>query len=165
MPYITQDDRQSYDEKLDDLCLTLDEEGWQPGHVTYVLYMIVARLFKKLPSYHSICHIRGCLIGTLAEFDRCLAAPYEDLKIRENGNVNLKYTTMEFDKPVEQDPLGFEEHEEGCPHYCSSPANCEVCRDAPVEVEPEEGDPDFDECTCGRELLGVHSTNIHNGGA
>ncbi len=136
MPYITQDDRDQYDERLDDLCLALDEHGWQAGDVTYVLYMIVARWFKKVPKYTTIAAIRGCLMGTLSEMDRQFFFPYEDSKIRVNGDVDLKYTTMEFDKPANRtleapalvDPLGFEEHEEGCPHCCSSPANCEICR-------------------------------------
>ena len=142
MPYITQDDRDQYDERLDDLCLALDEHGWQAGDVTYVLYMIVARWFKKVPKYTTIAAIRGCLMGTLSEMDRQFFFPYEDSKIRVNGDVDLKYTTMEFDKtPVE---------------LCASPA-CKVCRDAPVEFEPEEGDPDFDECPCGSKALGVHA--------
>jgi hypothetical protein len=35
------------------------------------------------------------LIGTLAEFDRRIAAPYEDKKIKENGDVDLSYPPLE----------------------------------------------------------------------
>jgi hypothetical protein len=91
MPYITQDERPQYDVDLDTLDYGLDEYGYKSGHVTYVLYMIVARWFKRQPSYSTICKIRGCLIGTLAEFDRRIAAPYEDKKIKENGDVSLEH--------------------------------------------------------------------------
>jgi hypothetical protein len=91
MPYIFQDDRQQYDADLDALDEGLDEYGYVSGHVTYVLYKLMARWFEKQPSYSTICKIRGCLIGTLAEFDRRIAAPYEDKKIKENGDVDLAH--------------------------------------------------------------------------
>ena len=89
MPYIKQDDRKFYEPELTTLNGSLEEEGHVSGHVTYILYMIVARWFKLEPSYNTIAKIRGCLIGTLAEFDRRIAAPYEDRKILENGDVDL----------------------------------------------------------------------------
>jgi hypothetical protein len=92
MPYITQDDRKKYDPELDTLTSSIEVEGHISGHVTYILYMIVARWFKEYPCYNTIAKIRGCLIGTLAEFDRRIAAPYEDKKIKENGDVDLEST-------------------------------------------------------------------------
>jgi hypothetical protein len=89
MPYIKQDDRKHYAGSLDSLTDDIEEMGPVSGQVTYILYMIVARWFKQEPSYNTICKIRGCLIGTLAEFDRRIAAPYEDTKIRENGDVDV----------------------------------------------------------------------------
>ena len=91
MPYIKPEDRNTYDDRLDDLCFALEEEGYTEGHVTYVLYVIVARWFTHQPGYKAICRIRGCLIGTMTEFDRRVAAPYEDEKLRENGDVELEY--------------------------------------------------------------------------
>ena len=109
MPYITSEDRKLYDSRIDDLTFALEEQGHTSGHVTYVLYMIVARWFKAEPSYNTIAKIRGCLIGTLAEFDRRVAAPYEDQKIIENGDVDLEY-----------DHLGaWEQEEERCCVHCS----------------------------------------------
>lgn len=91
MPYIKQEDRKIYDDKLDDLCFLLEEQGYNEGHVTYVLYKIVARWFKDIPKYSSICRIRGVLTGTKDEFDRRIAAPYEDNKCKKNGDVDLDY--------------------------------------------------------------------------
>ena len=93
MPYITQDDRQEYDGATDELGLVLDEHGYIPGHVTYVLYMVLARWFKKDPCYNTIAHIRGVIAGLLSELDRRYFFPYEDKKIKENGDVELAFNT------------------------------------------------------------------------
>lgn len=116
MPYIPKEEREMYAEMLDDLCFKLEEQGHTSGHVTYVLYMIVARWFKAEPRYNTIAKIRGCLIGTLAEFDRRAAAPYEDQKVIENGDVDLEY-----------DHLGAwekEQQEEQCCTTCDDEGSC-----------------------------------------
>ena len=87
MPYIMQEHRSYYDKPLEDLTFTLGQEGWNAGHVTYILYRIVLQWFKDVPSYATIANIRGCLVGTMTEFDRREAAPYEDSKIEDNGDV------------------------------------------------------------------------------
>lgn len=111
MPYIKDDEREEYKNPLDDLCSNLDEQGWNAGAVTYVLYMIVCRWFKARPKYSTIAHIRGCLMGTLSEFDRRHAFMYEQQKINVNGDVDLEYGLLEA-----------WEAQGGTPH-----PNCEVC--------------------------------------
>jgi hypothetical protein len=91
MPYITQDDRKQYDPDLDAIDEGLDEYGYISGHVTYVLYKILARWWKSNPCYDTIAHIRGCLIGTLSELDRRYFWPYETDKINQNGDVDLEH--------------------------------------------------------------------------
>jgi hypothetical protein len=110
MPYIKKEDRENYDERLDDLCFALEEHGYPEGAVTYVLYMIVARWFKNQPGYTAISKIRGCLMGTLSEFDRRYAFEYEKDKINENGDVDLEYRTMES----EALPVGSNHPKEDC---------------------------------------------------
>jgi hypothetical protein len=137
MPYITQDDRKLYEPELSVLNGTLEELGHTSGTVTYILYMIVARWFKLEPSYNTIAKIRGCLIGTLAEFDRRIAAPYEDKKIRENGDVDLdaafddcnedEFGRCVFNTPVESEPKEGDPDSDQCEHMCSSPSCCEIC--------------------------------------
>lgn len=114
MPYITQEDRKQYDDRLDDLCFALDEDGYNPGAVTYVMYKLVARWFCKYPSYRTIAHIRGVLIGTMTEFDRRKAAPYEDTKLNDNGDVDTDYDLWADSEVVEE-----------C-EACNS-THCEVC--------------------------------------
>ena len=87
MPYITKKDRKLYDERLDNLCFALEEQGYIDGHVTYVLFKIMARWFFNNPAYKTIASIRGCLVGTLSELDRRYFFPYEDKKIRKNGDI------------------------------------------------------------------------------
>lgn len=87
MPYINKDQRLYYDTPLEELIFNLNQEGWNAGHVTYVLYKIVLHWFKDSPSYATIANIRGCLVGTMTEFDRREAAHYENNKIDQNGDV------------------------------------------------------------------------------
>ena len=87
MPYIKKKDRKLYDERLDNLCFALEEQSYVGGHVTYVLFKLLARWFFHSPSYNSIMNIRGCLAGTLSELDRRYFFPYEDKKIRKNGDI------------------------------------------------------------------------------
>ena len=56
------------------------------------LTFIVARLMTRYCEYHglnydTITEIRGALLGTYSEFDRCVAGPYEQYKRRLNGDV------------------------------------------------------------------------------
>jgi hypothetical protein len=87
MPYIVKKQRERYYSALVDLEQGLDESGWIPGHVVYVFYRICFRWFQRFPSFNTINAIRGVLASTVSEFDRCLAADYEDNKRRENGDV------------------------------------------------------------------------------
>ena len=89
MPYILQDERDEHDEWLDALIQGLEEDGFRAGTVTYAIYKIVACWFKSEPCYETICKIRGVLAGVLSEFDRQFAFPYEDEKIKANGDVDL----------------------------------------------------------------------------
>lgn len=131
MPYITLVEREVLDDEVDKLCVVLEEQGYNEGQVTYVLYKIVARWFKHIPKYKSIARIRGVLTGTMTEFDRRIAAPYEDEKIEDNGDVDLEYTHWGDLEYTHWDDL--------------------------------EDKTIYDECDCGRELLGVHLKGEHNG--
>lgn len=89
MPYIKQDDRHEYDEFLNAHIQDLEENCYPVGDVTYAIYKIVGCMFKHDERYQTIAEIRGLLAGVLSEFDRRLAFPYEDKKIKENGDVDL----------------------------------------------------------------------------
>lgn len=58
------------------------------GELNYkITKLIVAYLEDRGTSYQSINDVVGALEGAKAEFQRRVVAPYEDAKIRENGDV------------------------------------------------------------------------------
>ena len=59
-----------------------------PGELNYLITFAVASYFERHgPSYAAINDIVGALEGCKLEFYRRIAAPYEDQKIIENGDV------------------------------------------------------------------------------
>jgi hypothetical protein len=58
-----------------------------PGELNYVITMLIKNYFNNKPCYQSINDIVGALESAKLEFYRRVAAPYEDLKIKENGDV------------------------------------------------------------------------------
>lgn len=79
MPYIKQERR----EELTDL-----PAPETPGELNYLLTVVCRNyLDAKLLSYQSINDVVGALEGAKLEFYRRVAAPYEDSKIKENGDV------------------------------------------------------------------------------
>jgi hypothetical protein len=86
MPYIQQVERKQYEAVLDELLPKLSLEV--PGDVVYVIYVIILRLWYRGKRFSNINAIRGILWSVLSEFDRREAAPYEDKKIEENGDVD-----------------------------------------------------------------------------
>ena len=87
MPYITKEERTPFDRPISTILKTLSENKFHSGAVTYVIYRIVHRIFLNDQRYETIARIRGILLGVLDEFNRRLAHPYEDLKIKENGDI------------------------------------------------------------------------------
>lgn len=79
MPYIKQHDR----ERLATTGVPLT-----PGELNYQLTMLIKRYVDE----HGLCYVTindvvGALEGAKIEFYRRVAAPYEDRKISENGDV------------------------------------------------------------------------------
>ena len=58
------------------------------GELNYQLTVNILQYWeRKTPCYDTINEIIGALEGCKAEFQRRIAAPYEDKKIKENGDV------------------------------------------------------------------------------
>jgi hypothetical protein len=82
MPYITAEQRQ----KLDEGALPADA-----GELNYTLTKLIHRyLDAKGQRYATYNEIMGVLSCVAQEFYRRWATPYEDQKIRENGDVAPK---------------------------------------------------------------------------
>jgi hypothetical protein len=82
MPYIKQ-------ERREEILLSNDgeKEAKNPGELNYIFTLICNEYFKANPCYQTINDIIGALEGAKLEFYRRVAAPYEDKKIKENGDV------------------------------------------------------------------------------
>lgn len=80
MPYIKQSDRDAIHDG--------GRIAETPGELNYML-TLMAKLYlqKHGMSYTTINDIMGAFEGAKAEFYRRVAAPYEDKKIKENGDV------------------------------------------------------------------------------
>ena len=88
MPYIKPDNRAEVDEQLESLFGVLDSTN--PGEMNYVITRILLEQFQvgySDVSYAKINEIIGILECAKLEFYRRLAAPYENEKIEQNGDV------------------------------------------------------------------------------
>ena len=83
MPYIKQDRRVFCDEVVDEMA---GQNIVADGDLNYILYKYCKNHIK--PSYNNYKNFCGELRQCATEIERRLLAPYEDLKINENGDVN-----------------------------------------------------------------------------
>ena len=79
MPYITQERREA---------IGTGDEPVTSGELNFVLTQTILGYFKQRGgNYRVINDILGALEGAKLEFYRRIATPYEDTKIKENGDV------------------------------------------------------------------------------
>lgn len=83
MPYIDRDDRPKFDALIDQF------EFGGPGELNYVISKLIGKYFEgfKRVGYAEMNEVIGVLECVKLEFYRRVAAPYEDKKIKENGDV------------------------------------------------------------------------------
>ena len=89
MPYITQGERKDFDEALKEV----SDNVLSMGHLNYCISTLIANYLdevKKVEGKVGYFHYNN-LIGVLEcaklELYRRQTAPYEDIKIKENGDV------------------------------------------------------------------------------
>lgn len=80
MPYITKTDRARM------------EAGYKPttaGELNYLISTLITEYIEvNGGNYQKMNDVLGALEGAKLEFYRRMAAPYEDLKIQENGDIS-----------------------------------------------------------------------------
>jgi hypothetical protein len=83
MPYIKEEDRDR---------VWTDTHPTNAGELNYLFTQIAINYFEEQGGrYQQVNDILGALEGCKLEFYRRLAAPYEDKKIQENGDVYDTY--------------------------------------------------------------------------
>lgn len=87
MPYIEPESRIEYDSHIKALVDKLALFDFNPGHLNYVITAIILKAWKAAPKYATIVKLTGMLVNVKDEFYRRYAGPYEDEKIKENGDV------------------------------------------------------------------------------
>ncbi len=138
MPYITEERREQLDPEIEMLQDIITSEGDEPGDLNYVLSRLVGRVWMNTPRYKTICMVIGTLVCVALEFYRRVASGYEDKAIRKNYDIIEYRGKREVEAIV---TVVGSNHPKDC-----GVENCE-----------------FDECECGREMLGVHLKGEHNG--
>ncbi|HSG82702.1 MAG TPA: hypothetical protein VLC48_10650 [Gemmatimonadota bacterium] len=87
MPYITRERRALYDDRIATLSQQITD-ATPAGDLNYmVTRLLLDWLGKRGPSYAALADVVAVLETAKLEFYRRAAAPYEDEKIAENGDV------------------------------------------------------------------------------
>ena len=80
--------KEVYQELLDELAKRIpDDRMSRPGHLNYVISSLLDRVFGPRMRYADHNEVIGLLACVSDEFYRRKTAPYEDLKIKEEGDI------------------------------------------------------------------------------
>ncbi|GAB6175467.1 hypothetical protein JCM16814_03580 [Desulfobaculum senezii] len=84
MPYITQDRRDSFDDAL----RTLADNVTSEGELNYCIYKLATLVVERTgESYAKLAMCSNAMEHAKLEWYRKRLAPYEDVKIAENGDI------------------------------------------------------------------------------
>lgn len=88
MPYVNKDDRNNLDPVVDVATSTLGKKSFENslGDLNYLFSRIIAQHMGQV-SYGKIAMVTGVLENIKQEFYRRIASDYEDIKIKENGDI------------------------------------------------------------------------------
>ena len=88
MPYIEPLFRDDYDELIRRLVFSVNyyKEQYRAGHLNYIITTLLKRIYDDA-SYSNYNAAIGVLECVKQEFYRTAVAPYEDIKRKENGDV------------------------------------------------------------------------------
>jgi len=86
MPYILKEDRARLDTAIDNLANLIKPEQ-RAGELNYIINRLMLKLVGQA-KYADINELMGALECAKIEFYRRKAAPYEDKKAVENGDLN-----------------------------------------------------------------------------
>lgn len=88
MPYVKQSERELFQFGIDDIAQNIDEDT-TPGQLNYILTKVaLSYLTAHGRSYTTMAEIVSAFECAKLEFVRRQVDGYEDLKIKENGDVS-----------------------------------------------------------------------------
>lgn len=88
MPYINRSDRSKYQKVIAELAsLVPGDPKERPGNMNYIISLLINKVYGSKLRYADHNEILGVLSGVSQEFYRRNTAPYEDEKIREQGDL------------------------------------------------------------------------------
>jgi len=90
MPYIKKEDRKWFDESINELVdrLCSLEDGPVAGELNYVISSILVRCMRRKKLCYKLANRLDGVLGCVCkEFYRRWIVPYEDIKIKENGDI------------------------------------------------------------------------------
>lgn len=87
MPYIQHQNRSDLNQHLEPLLKVLVARENNEGDLNYSISFLLDALARSKPCYATVNRLVGALECAKIEFYRRVAAPYEDAKIIQNGDV------------------------------------------------------------------------------
>jgi len=87
MPYIKQTERKKFDPTIKALISELKKSDFNEGNLNYIMSKMINAAFDARPSYANINKVMGVLNCVQHEFYRRKAVAYEEVKIKENGDI------------------------------------------------------------------------------
>ncbi len=88
MPYIPREDRKQYQDAIKELAEKIPEDRMQrPGHINYIVSLLLDRVYGSEMRYADHNEAIGVLTCIQSELYRRKTAPYEDLKINSEGDL------------------------------------------------------------------------------
>lgn len=88
MPYIKKSHRESWKDSLDPLLQEIMNRHVHPGELNYLITMLIHTYVHSTgTTYKTLNDVKGVLACASDEFTRRVINPYEDDKIKENGDV------------------------------------------------------------------------------
>lgn len=88
MPYIGRKDRPQYQELIESLAKIIPADRMQrPGHMNYIVSLLIEKVYGKELRYADHNEVIGVLNCIALEFYRRKTAPYEEIKIEEEGDL------------------------------------------------------------------------------
>ena len=89
MPYIARKDRAQYQDPIKQLAVLVPADRTiRPGHINYVVSLLLEKVYGKKLRYADHNEVIGVLNCIAAEFYRRKTAPYEDIKIGDEGDLD-----------------------------------------------------------------------------